>query len=158
MRFGPDVEWIPQENYDVDPNRAAAFYQRIRDYWPPAGQRAFAGLLGIRPKLTGQGEAAADPHDRRPPARRAAPRPAVRDRVARADGFAVDCGGWSPVWRTDAGAARYLAACTRLFLLPRVVAVSPWLAAAGGGGAGVASAGSILVPVSLRRSSDDKPE
>ena len=34
MRFGPDVEWIERENYDVDPGRAAAFYQRIRDYWP----------------------------------------------------------------------------------------------------------------------------
>ncbi len=34
MRFGPDVEWIGHENYDVDPTRAAAFYNRIRDYWP----------------------------------------------------------------------------------------------------------------------------
>ncbi|MGH8734213.1 MAG: NAD(P)/FAD-dependent oxidoreductase, partial [Burkholderiales bacterium] len=34
MRFGPDVEWIEQENYDVDAMRALAFYQRIRDYWP----------------------------------------------------------------------------------------------------------------------------
>src|SRR5579862_7055435 len=31
MRFGPDVEWIDAENYDVDPARAAAFYRRIRD-------------------------------------------------------------------------------------------------------------------------------
>jgi L-2-hydroxyglutarate oxidase LhgO len=34
MRFGPDVEWIEREDYDVDAGRAAAFYQRIRDYWP----------------------------------------------------------------------------------------------------------------------------
>ena len=34
MRFGPDVEWIAHENYDVDPARAAAFYERVRDYWP----------------------------------------------------------------------------------------------------------------------------
>ncbi len=34
MRFGPDVEWIEEENYDVDATRAAAFYARIRDYWP----------------------------------------------------------------------------------------------------------------------------
>ena len=61
MRFGPDVEWIEHENYDVNASRAQAFYDRIRDYWPglPDG-----GLVpdyaGIRPKLTGPGEAAAD--------------------------------------------------------------------------------------------------
>ncbi len=61
MRFGPDVEWVDKENYDVDPSRADAFYSRIRDYWPglPEG-----GLVpdysGIRPKLTGPGEPQAD--------------------------------------------------------------------------------------------------
>jgi L-2-hydroxyglutarate oxidase LhgO len=61
MRFGPDVEWIEGENYDVDPARAQAFYARIRDYWPklPDGSLA-ADYAGIRPKLTGPGEAAAD--------------------------------------------------------------------------------------------------
>jgi L-2-hydroxyglutarate oxidase LhgO len=61
MRFGPDVEWIEKENYDVDPGRAAAFYQRIRDYWPdlPEGS-LLPDYAGIRPKLTGQGEPAAD--------------------------------------------------------------------------------------------------
>src|ERR1700750_646935 len=34
MLFGPDVEWVTVENYDVDPGRATAFYQRVRDYWP----------------------------------------------------------------------------------------------------------------------------
>jgi len=28
MRFGPDVEWIEREDYDVDASRALAFYQR----------------------------------------------------------------------------------------------------------------------------------
>jgi L-2-hydroxyglutarate oxidase LhgO len=61
MRFGPDVEWIERENYDVDPKRAQAFYARIRDYWPglPDGSLA-PDYAGIRPKLTGPGEAAAD--------------------------------------------------------------------------------------------------
>jgi L-2-hydroxyglutarate oxidase LhgO len=61
MRFGPDVEWIEGENYDVDPARAQAFYARIRDYWPrlPDGSLA-ADYAGIRPKLTGPGEPAAD--------------------------------------------------------------------------------------------------
>ena len=61
MRFGPDVEWIEREDYDVDASRALAFYQRIRDYWSglPDGSLA-PDYCGIRPKLTGPGEAAAD--------------------------------------------------------------------------------------------------
>ncbi|HEY6259869.1 MAG TPA: NAD(P)/FAD-dependent oxidoreductase [Xanthobacteraceae bacterium] len=61
MRFGPDVEWIEQENYDVSPARAQAFYARIRDYWPalPEGS-LLPDYAGIRPKLTGPGEPAAD--------------------------------------------------------------------------------------------------
>ena len=61
MRFGPDVEWIEREHYDVDPKRAATFYERIRTYWPglPDGTLA-PDYSGIRPKLTGPGEPAAD--------------------------------------------------------------------------------------------------
>ncbi len=61
MRFGPDVEWIEREDYDVDAGRAAAFYQRIRDYWPGLPDNSLVpDYCGIRPKLTGPGEAAAD--------------------------------------------------------------------------------------------------
>ncbi|HZD62698.1 MAG TPA: NAD(P)/FAD-dependent oxidoreductase [Xanthobacteraceae bacterium] len=61
MRFGPDVEWIEAENYDVDPVRAGAFYARIRDYWPRLPDDSLAAdYAGIRPKLTGPGETAAD--------------------------------------------------------------------------------------------------
>src|SRR5215510_11525503 len=61
MRFGPDVEWIEHEDYDVDPSRALAFYRRIRDYWPTLPDNSLApDYCGIRPKLTGPGEAAAD--------------------------------------------------------------------------------------------------
>ncbi|MFC5429369.1 NAD(P)/FAD-dependent oxidoreductase [Paraburkholderia denitrificans] len=60
-RFGPDVEWIDAIDYDVNPQRANTFYAQIRHYWPalPDGalQPAYAG---IRPKLSGPGEAAAD--------------------------------------------------------------------------------------------------
>jgi L-2-hydroxyglutarate oxidase LhgO len=61
MRFGPDVEWIEKENYDVDPRRAASFYSYIRKYWPglPDGTLV-PDYAGIRPKLTGPGEPAAD--------------------------------------------------------------------------------------------------
>jgi L-2-hydroxyglutarate oxidase LhgO len=61
MRFGPDVEWIAEENYTVDPRRADSFYDRIRSYWPglPAGSLV-PDYCGIRPKLSGPGEPAAD--------------------------------------------------------------------------------------------------
>jgi len=61
MRFGPDVEWIDHASYTVDPDRAAAFYDRIRAYWPglPAGSLV-PDYCGIRPKLTGPGEKPAD--------------------------------------------------------------------------------------------------
>lgn len=60
-RFGPDVEWVDDVRYEVDPARATSFYASIRRYWPalPDGalQPAYAG---IRPKLVGPGAAAAD--------------------------------------------------------------------------------------------------
>jgi L-2-hydroxyglutarate oxidase LhgO len=61
MRFGPDVEWIEREYYPVDPKRAELFYARIRTYWPRMPDNALApDYSGIRPKLTGPGEPAAD--------------------------------------------------------------------------------------------------
>ena len=61
MRFGPDVEWIADENYAVDPRRAESFYARIRTYWPglPDGSLV-PDYAGIRPKLSGPGEGQAD--------------------------------------------------------------------------------------------------
>lgn len=61
MRFGPDVEWIEREEYEVDPRRAESFYASIRRYWPGLPDGALVpDYSGIRPKLTGQGEKAAD--------------------------------------------------------------------------------------------------
>jgi L-2-hydroxyglutarate oxidase LhgO len=61
MRFGPDVEWIEHEDYTIDPHRAAAFYDRIRSYWPrlPDGSLV-PDYCGIRPKLSGPGQPQAD--------------------------------------------------------------------------------------------------
>jgi L-2-hydroxyglutarate oxidase LhgO len=60
-RFGPDVEWVSEPDYRVDPARAESFYAAIREYWPdiPDGslQPAYAG---VRPKLVGPGAAAGD--------------------------------------------------------------------------------------------------
>nr|WP_246718755.1 NAD(P)/FAD-dependent oxidoreductase [Microvirga terrestris] len=61
MRFGPDVEWIEREEYEVDPRRAESFYASIRRYWPGLPNSALVpDYAGIRPKLTGPGEKAAD--------------------------------------------------------------------------------------------------
>jgi L-2-hydroxyglutarate oxidase LhgO len=60
-RFGPDVEWVDAIDYTVDARRADAFYAEIREYWPqlPDGSLVPA-YAGIRPKLSGPGEPAAD--------------------------------------------------------------------------------------------------
>ena len=93
MRFGPDVEWIAEENYTVDPRRAESFYARIRTYWPGLPDHSLVpDYCGIRPKLTGPGEGQADfmiagPAD----ARHAAAGQSVRHRIAGADLVAVDC-------------------------------------------------------------------
>jgi L-2-hydroxyglutarate oxidase LhgO len=56
-RFGPDVQWVDEPEYDVDPARADAFYAEIRRYWPGLRdgtlQPAYAG---IRPKIQAPGE------------------------------------------------------------------------------------------------------
>ena len=60
-RFGPDVEWVDAINYDVDPRRAESFYAAIREYWPALPDDALQpAYAGIRPKLSGPGEPAAD--------------------------------------------------------------------------------------------------
>ena len=84
VRFGPDVEWIPssdsfsdsnssstpenddfiinhQQVYQVDPRRASDFEAAIKRYIPglPTGCLV-PGYSGIRPKVVGPGEPAAD--------------------------------------------------------------------------------------------------
>lgn len=66
-RFGPDVLWLPDLptdaplDYSVDPARRAAFEADIRLYWPTLPADALQpAYSGIRPKLNGPGEPAAD--------------------------------------------------------------------------------------------------
>ncbi len=60
-RFGPDVEWISEVDYAVDPARGDAFYAAVRNYWPGLRDGALQpGYAGIRPKISGPGEPAAD--------------------------------------------------------------------------------------------------
>jgi len=60
-RFGPDVEWVKECDYAVDPRRADRFYPAIRTYWPglPDGSLRPA-YAGIRPKLSPAGAPAQD--------------------------------------------------------------------------------------------------
>jgi L-2-hydroxyglutarate oxidase LhgO len=60
-RFGPDVEWIDGVDYGVDPRRGDAFYTAVRRYWPRLRDGALQpGYAGIRPKISGPQEPAAD--------------------------------------------------------------------------------------------------
>jgi L-2-hydroxyglutarate oxidase LhgO len=66
-RFGPDVEWLPagaaeaELDYAVDGSRKAAFERDIRRYWPGLQEGALVpAYTGVRPKLSGPGEPAAD--------------------------------------------------------------------------------------------------
>jgi L-2-hydroxyglutarate oxidase LhgO len=61
VRFGPDVEWVEAVSYEVDPSRAEQFYPAIRAFWPGLPQGALqAAYAGVRPKIAGPGEPAAD--------------------------------------------------------------------------------------------------
>jgi len=60
-RFGPDVEWIDEIDYTVDPARADSFYAAVRKYWPDLPDGALQpGYAGIRPKITPRGAPAQD--------------------------------------------------------------------------------------------------
>jgi L-2-hydroxyglutarate oxidase LhgO len=60
-RFGPDTEWVDQIDYRVDIARAEGFYAAIRRYWPGLPDGALQpGYAGMRPKISGPTEPAAD--------------------------------------------------------------------------------------------------
>jgi L-2-hydroxyglutarate oxidase LhgO len=66
-RFGPDTQWLPEVtdadalDYRVEAARADVFYAEVRRYWPALADGALQpAYSGVRPKLHGPGEAAAD--------------------------------------------------------------------------------------------------
>lgn len=60
-RFGPDVEWVDSIDYAVDPSRANGFHAEIRKYWPRLPDARLApAYSGMRPKIAGPGQPAAD--------------------------------------------------------------------------------------------------
>lgn len=60
-RFGPDVQWIDDIDYAFDDSNRERFVTAIRRYYPGLDEaRLQPSYAGIRPKITGPGEAAAD--------------------------------------------------------------------------------------------------
>jgi L-2-hydroxyglutarate oxidase LhgO len=65
-RFGPDVQWLDDTdpaalNYSVDPALGPQFEAEVRHYWPGLAPGALQpAYSGVRPKLSGPGEPAAD--------------------------------------------------------------------------------------------------
>ncbi len=61
-KFGPDVQWVESaDDLVVDPRRGDAFYAEVRRYWPALQDGALLpGYAGMRPKISGPSEAAAD--------------------------------------------------------------------------------------------------
>jgi L-2-hydroxyglutarate oxidase LhgO len=61
LRFGPDVEWVDTVDYSVDESRRDLFAASIRNFWPAIRpENLLPDYAGIRPKLAGPGEPAAD--------------------------------------------------------------------------------------------------
>lgn len=61
-KFGPDVQWVDAvDDLEVDPARGEGFYDEVRRYWPglPDGSLQ-PGYAGMRPKISGPHEPAAD--------------------------------------------------------------------------------------------------
>jgi L-2-hydroxyglutarate oxidase LhgO len=60
-RFGPDVQWLDEVDYSFDEQRKDGFLQAIRLYYPDLDEsRLQPSYTGIRPKLSGPGQAATD--------------------------------------------------------------------------------------------------
>ncbi len=61
-KFGPDVEWVESpDDLQVDAHRGDVFYAEVRRYWPALADGALqAGYAGIRPKISGPNDVAAD--------------------------------------------------------------------------------------------------
>ena len=61
-KFGPDVQWVDSPNdLAVSAAHEQAFYDEVRKYWPALADGALQpGYAGIRPKISGPHEVAAD--------------------------------------------------------------------------------------------------
>ena len=51
-QLGPNVEWVNQQSYEVDPNLETEFRNAARKYWPGVEDRELMpGYSGIRPRV-----------------------------------------------------------------------------------------------------------
>jgi L-2-hydroxyglutarate oxidase LhgO len=61
MRLGPDLHWIDKIDYTPDQSVAEQFYALVSSYWPGVMSRELrCNYCGIRPKISGPGDANAD--------------------------------------------------------------------------------------------------
>ena len=61
VRFGPDVTWVDEIDYDFDESRKADFVTAIKSYYPGLDEaRLMPAYTGIRAKLAGPGAAFTD--------------------------------------------------------------------------------------------------
>jgi L-2-hydroxyglutarate oxidase LhgO len=61
VKFGPDIEFIKTLNYSSNESHKKHFIQAIKRYFPNLDtEKLIASYCGIRPKLTGPNESAAD--------------------------------------------------------------------------------------------------
>lgn len=60
-RFGPDLHFVEDENYEVETDRAPQFYATIRRFWPGLKDDTLVpDYTGIRPKIHGPDEPHSD--------------------------------------------------------------------------------------------------
>lgn len=61
LKFGPDVEYVEQASYDIDSSKKEQFAALIQTYFPDLNPELLQpAYSGIRPKLSGPGEASSD--------------------------------------------------------------------------------------------------
>ena len=61
LKFGPDVQYVESARFDVNPDKARDYALTIANYFPTITTDDLSpGYAGIRPKLSGPGEAEAD--------------------------------------------------------------------------------------------------
>jgi L-2-hydroxyglutarate oxidase LhgO len=57
IRFGPNMDWVDQIDYTVDPDLRPVFEADIRRYWPDLPQNCLTpDGAGIRPRIWGPGQ------------------------------------------------------------------------------------------------------
>ena len=55
-RFGPDIQWVDEEDYSVDPGDAEKFHRSISSYWPALKpDELVPAWAGLRPKIYSDG-------------------------------------------------------------------------------------------------------